>query len=67
MINKFCQGINISNTGQERDVIMEPCLRDERENMDTSGNLSFIYLYIHLSIIYELGSWFPFLILKQIS
>lgn len=54
MINKFIHGIIFSSTGQERDVIIESCSKDERTNMDTFGESSALYFYIHLPIIYEL-------------
>lgn len=60
MINKFCHDINFSSMGRERDVLMEHCSRDEREDMDTSGDPSSLYFYLHLSVIYDLGVIVPF-------
>lgn len=38
MIDKFRHAFRFSNTGCERDMIIEPCSKEERVNMDTSGN-----------------------------
>lgn len=37
MIDKFRHNIIFSGTVRERDIIMEPCSKEERAKMDTSG------------------------------
>lgn len=53
IIDEFCHGIRLSDTGHERDVIIEPCSMEERANMDTSVESSTPYFYVHLHIICE--------------
>ncbi|CAI8584292.1 unnamed protein product [Vicia faba] len=60
MINKFRHGISFSSTSRERDMLMDHCSSDERENMDTSDDPSALYFYMHLPIIYDLGVMVPF-------
>ncbi|KAI5387988.1 hypothetical protein KIW84_073904 [Lathyrus oleraceus] len=64
MIDKFHHGIKFSSTGRERDVTMETRLKDERENMNTSGEPHAPFFYFHLSIIYELEVLIPFTYFK---
>lgn len=60
MINKFHHGIDFSSIGCERDMLMEHCSRDERENMDISSDSFALYFYLHFPFIYELGDLVPF-------
>lgn len=53
-----------SSTGRERNVIIEPCSKDMRENVDTSGEPFAHYFYIHLPIFYELRVLIPFTYFK---
>lgn len=39
---------------------MKHCLDEGRENMDTSEDISALYLYLHLLIVYDLGVMVPF-------
>ncbi|KAI5383945.1 hypothetical protein KIW84_071070 [Lathyrus oleraceus] len=42
------------------DVLMEHYSRDKRANMNTFGDSSDIYFYLHLPVIYDLGVLVPF-------
>lgn len=60
IIDKSCHDIVFSNTSQERDVTVKPCLKEKRVNMDTSSMSFSPYFYIHLPIIYKLRVLIPF-------
>lgn len=60
MINMFHSGIRFSNTGLKEEVILDPCLGKKRVNMDSSGNPSASYFYLHLPIIKKLRGLIPF-------
>ncbi|CAI8618201.1 unnamed protein product [Vicia faba] len=59
MIKKFHHCISVSSRRQYRDMIMERCSRDKRENMDTFGDLFSLYFYLHIPIICELELLVP--------
>lgn len=59
MINNFCHDISFSSTCCKTDV-MEHCSHEQRANMDTSEDLSSLYFYLHLPIVYDLRVLIPF-------
>lgn len=51
----FWRQIDLSNTRQEEDVIMEICLKYERVNMFVKVISLISYFYFHLPVIFYLG------------
>ncbi|CAI8612141.1 unnamed protein product [Vicia faba] len=60
MINKFRHGISFSRTRRESDVLMEHYSRDEIADMYISDDLTTLYFYLYLPVIYGLGVLVPF-------
>lgn len=60
MMDKLCHGFSFSNTGIERNVLMEHCFRNEREDMNPFSGPFSLYVYFYLPIIYDLGVLIPF-------
>lgn len=56
------KGIGFSSTAHEEDVILDPCLEIERDNMNTAGEPYTPYFYFYLPIIHELGLLIPYLL-----
>lgn len=63
MINTFFHDIILFNIDLER-LIMEPYSMEERNNIDTLGESTSLYFYVHVPIIYDLRVLFPFNLLK---
>lgn len=52
--------IRFLSTWHKEDVVLEPCSKIERANMDTLDSLPTPYFYLYLPIIHELGVLIPF-------
>lgn len=63
MINTFFHDIRLFNIDLER-LIMEPYSMEERDNIDTLGESTSSYFYVHVPIIYDLRVLFLFNLLK---
>ncbi|KAI5387864.1 hypothetical protein KIW84_073815 [Lathyrus oleraceus] len=65
MFNKFRHNIRFSSIGKEKDVIMEHCSHEEREDMETYDDPSTLFFYFDFPVIYELGVLVPFFYFEE--
>lgn len=54
-MESFRKGLDLSNLGDEEDIILDSCFEDERDHIEPSDDLKGDFFYLYLPIIQDLG------------